>query len=40
MQVGEVYIGCLKGNREKIKDRNGSRSGLVETKGAKVAGEA
>lgn len=40
MQVGDVYTGGLEGNTEKIKDRNGPRSGLVETKKAKVAGEA
>lgn len=34
MQVGEVLIGCLKGNRE-FKDGNGPRSGLVEIKEAK-----
>lgn len=33
-------MGCLMGEREKIKDRNGPRSGLVKTEGAKQAGEA
>lgn len=40
MHLGEIYISCPKGNREKIKDRNASRSGLVEMEEAKVAGEA
>lgn len=40
MQVGEAHIGCLKGNREKIKDRHAPRSGAVETKEAMETGEA
>lgn len=40
MQVGEAHIGCLKGNREKIKDRHAPRSGVVETKVAMGAGKA
>lgn len=40
MQVGEAHIGCLKGNREKIKDRHAPRSGVVETKEAMETGKA
>lgn len=27
IQIGEVHIGCLKSNKEEIKDRNPPRSG-------------